>query len=122
MKFTFESHEKTPNDQYVKEIVTFRFFDEHDTFYVPFFRKQAKDGGMFWASASVGVQKSERKEFIDGFQLDSRSRLKSILAFLEERRWEGANLGPKDVHHTPLQNQQTPIRPEASVFEPEQPF
>lgn len=124
MKFCFESHEKTPLDQYVKEIVTFKFYDEHEIFYVPFFRKQSKDGGLFWASASVGIQKGERKEFVDGFQLDSRSRLKSILAFLEERRWETQSLQQptKETVQWSIDRQHANIKPEASVFEPELPF
>lgn len=115
MKFAFESHEKTPHDQFVKEIVTFKFYDDHEIFYVPFFRKQAKDGGLFWATASAGVQKGERKEYVDGFQLDSRSRLKSLLAFLEERRWEGQDLAPKEISRPddrPIQ-----IKVEGSVFD-----
>lgn len=116
MKFAFESHEKTSDDPYVKEIVTFKFYDDHEIFYVPFFRKQSKDGGMFWAPASVGIQKNERKEYIDGFQLDSRSRLKSLLAFLEERRWEGGNLKPKDVQQ-PDPVRSVEIKSEGSVFD-----
>jgi hypothetical protein len=113
MKFAFESHQKTPHDQYIKEVVTFKFFDEHEIFYVPFFRKQAKDGGLFWSTASVGIQGPERKEYIDAFQLDSRSRLKSLLAFLEERRWEGANLVKKDIQQPQVQSFE--VKQEASI-------
>ncbi len=117
MKFAFESHMKTPQDQYVKEVVTFKFFDETEIFYVPFFRKQNKEGGMYWSTASVGVQVGERKEYIDGFQLDSRSRLKSILAFLDERRWETQSISQRTLQNEPIQK----VRQEASIHE-ELPF
>jgi len=117
MKFAFESYEKTPQDQYVKEVVTFKFFDDTEMFYVPFFRKQSKDGGLYWSTASVGVQKGEKKEYIDGFQLDSRSRLKSLLAFLEERRWEGDNLTPKEIQQPVPTQGFTDLKNEASVFD-----
>ena len=117
MKFAFETYTRTPNDQYVKEIVTFRFFDEHDTFYVPFFHKQNKEGGLFWSTASVGVQTSEKKEYFDGFQLDSRQRLKAILSFLDERRWETVSISQKTLQNEPIQA----IKQEASIHE-ELPF
>jgi len=117
MKYCFESHEKTPLDPYVKEIVTFRFFDEHEIFYVPFFRKQSKDGGMFWAAASVGVQKQDKKEFVDAFQIDSYTRKKSIIAFLEERRWETQSL-----QAVPTPPKPEMLQVEGSVFEAPLPF
>ena len=88
IKFEFESHESTPEDQYIKEIVTFKFTAENESFYVPYFRKQSKDGGLFWSPASVGVTKHAQKKYCDGFMLDSRHREKQIREFLDERRWE----------------------------------
>lgn len=119
LKYAFESHEFCNDDQYVKEIVYFKFSVEKEgqiveTFIVPFFRKQAKDGGMFWSTASVGVQKHGRKEFVDGFMLDSRSRHKSLIAFLDERRWETNSTIPE-----PQSPKVQPIRQSASIFEPE---
>lgn len=88
IKFEFESHESTPEDQYIKEIVMFKFTADSESFYVPYFRKLAKDGGMFWSPASVGVTKAGQKKYYDGFMLDSRHREKQIREFLESRAWE----------------------------------
>jgi hypothetical protein len=88
IKFEFESHEATPEDQYVKEIVTFKFTAEGESFYVPYFHKTTKEGGTFWSPASAGVQVYGKKKYFDGFMLDSRHRTKLVMDFLTERRWE----------------------------------
>lgn len=116
IKYSFESHEYCNEDPYVKEIVYFKFFDENESFLVPFFRKATKEGGLYWSPASVGIQKHGKKEYVEGFMLDSRSRHKSLLAFLEERRWEGANIQP-----APKPAMQ-PLKQSASVFEEQMPF
>lgn len=90
IKFEFESHELTPEDQYVKEVVTFKFTSEGECWYVPYFHKTTKEGGSFWSPASAGVQIYGKKKFFDGFELDSRHRAKQILEFLNDRRWEKA--------------------------------
>ncbi len=87
-KFEFESHESTPEDQYIKEIVTFKFTYDSDSFYVPYFRKQAKDGGLFWSVASVGITQNGGKKYMEAFTLDSRMKEKQIKEFLERRSWE----------------------------------
>lgn len=93
IKFEFESHEPTPEDQYVKEVVTFRFSAEDkdgniEAWYVPYFHKSTKDGGAFWSPAAAGVQVYGKKKYYDGFMLDSRHRSKQVIDFLTERRWE----------------------------------
>lgn len=88
IKFEFESHEFTPEDQYIKEIVTFKFTTGNESFYVPYFRKQSKDGGLFWSPASIGLTKNGQKKYCDGFMLDSRHKEKQVKDFLDERRWE----------------------------------
>jgi len=65
-----------------------------ESFYVPYFRKQSKDGGLFWSTASVGVTKAGQKKYYDGFTLDSRYREKSIREFLEARSWEKNHAQP----------------------------
>ena len=93
IKFEFESHENTPEDQYVKEIVTFKFTcigknDEIDIFYTPYFRKQTKEGRLFWDVSSLGVMKNGKKDFDDKFHFDSSHREKTIIKYLDNRQWE----------------------------------
>jgi hypothetical protein len=88
IKFEFDSHEQTPEDQYVKEIVTFKFTADGESWYVPYFHKTMKDGGAFWSPSSAGVQVFGKKKYFEGFMLDSRHRNKLIMDFLTERRWE----------------------------------
>lgn len=95
IKFEFESHDKTIEDQYVKEVVTFKFTAEGESWYVPYFHKATKEGGSFWSPASAGVQIDGKKKYFDGFELDSRHRQKQILEFLAERKWEKE----KSIHH-----------------------
>lgn len=92
IKFEFESHESTPEDQYIKEIVTFKFTvqDEKtsEIFYMPYFRKSGKDGQSFWDVATLGVSKFGSKKYDDKFTWDSRNREKNIKSFLDNRLWE----------------------------------
>lgn len=125
-KFEFESHEMTPEDQYIKEIVTFKFTYENDSFYVPYFRKSTKDGGSFWSVASVGVTQHGNKKYTDAFVLDSRMREKQIKEYLDLRKWEN-----KSVHAAPQPSQTAAIhyphgmaqpKSEAVAAEAELPF
>jgi hypothetical protein len=88
IKFEFESHVVTNEDQYVKEIVVFKFTAEGESWYVPYFHKATKEGGSFWSPSSAGVQIDGKKKYFDGFELDSRHRAKQIIEFLTDRKWE----------------------------------
>ena len=88
IKFEFETHDFTPQDQYVKEVVVFKFTADNESWYVPYFHKSTKDGASFWSPASAGVQIDGKKKYYDGFELDSRHRQKQILEFLNDRKWE----------------------------------
>ncbi len=104
IKFEFEegAYEATPEDQYVKEIVTLKFTADGESWYVPYFHKTTKDGGAFWSAASAGVQVYGKKKFYEGFMIDSRHRDKQIKDFLTERRWE------KQVAHAQTQGNYYP--------------
>jgi len=92
IKFEFENHEICGEDQYIKEIVTFKFTiqDEKTTefFYMPYFRKSGKDGQSFWDVATLGITKYGSKKYDDKFTWDSRNREKQIKNFLDNRLWE----------------------------------
>jgi hypothetical protein len=100
IKFEFESHDFTPQDQYVKEVVVFKFTADNESWYVPYFHKSTKEGGSFWSAASAGVQVDGKKKYFDGFELDSRHRQKQILEFLNDRKWEArAPLAQPAIHY-----------------------
>jgi hypothetical protein len=88
IKFEFDSHDQTPEDQYVKEVVTFKFTADNESWYVPYFHKTTKEGGSFWSPAAAGVQYQGKKKYFEGYMLDSRHRSKQVIDFLNERAWE----------------------------------
>lgn len=102
IKFEFDSHELTTEDQYVKEVVTFKFTADNESWYVPYFHKSTKDGGAFWSPAAAGVQAYGKKKYFEGFMLDSRHRAKQVIDFLTERRWE------KQIAHAQTQGNYYP--------------
>jgi hypothetical protein len=117
IKFEFESHESTPEDQYIKEIVTFKFIADMECFYVPYFRKQSKDGGLFWSPASVGVTKHGQKKYCDGFTLDSRHKEKQIKEFLDSRSWEKNHAQPVATSGTYYPHGMAQVQAPASMDE-----
>lgn len=122
IKFEFESHDKTNEDQYVKEVVTFKFTADNESWYVPYFHKATKEGGSFWSPASAGVQIDGKKKYFNGFELDSRHRDKQILEFLNERKWEKyqtqAAATQKNYYpHGMVQQSQPPVQQPPLPFE-----
>ena len=84
-QFDFMGAEPTPQDEWTKEIATFRINVPVD---VSYFRKKNKDGGLFWSVASVGITRNGKKEYVDAASQDSKMIEKQIRAFLENRSWE----------------------------------
>lgn len=83
--FSFVSNEEFPDDPYTKEIVYLLFENKYRIAYV---RKQAKNGGMFWDVATIGVNKDGIKTYFESFLQDSAFLEKDIKRFLDSRSWE----------------------------------
>lgn len=103
IKFEYESHESTNEDQYIKEIVTLKFTVDDgksvEYFFMPYFKKSGKDGQIYWDVASLGITKFGQKKYDDKFIWDSRNREKQIKNYLENRLWEKE----KSAHQTQQQ-------------------
>lgn len=84
-KFEFVSHEKFPDDPYVKELVYLCFDGKYRVAYV---RKQSKNGGLFWGEVSISINKDGVKKYYNGFMQDSSFLEKDIKDFLDNRKWE----------------------------------
>lgn len=82
----FVSHEQFPEDPYTKEIV---YLCLEEKYRVAYFRKQAKNGGMFWSVGTTSVTKDGAKVFYECFLQDSNFMEKDIRSFLDKRAWEG---------------------------------
>ncbi len=83
--FKFIKHEKTPDDQYIKEYAILSF-NGLEVLYV---RRQKKDGsGLFWSTPSVSIMINGEKRFIDAFSQDSRHLDRTIKEYLDRRGWE----------------------------------
>lgn len=80
----FVSHEEFPEDPYIKEVC---YLLIEEKYRVAYFRRQAKNGGLFWGAASVGVSKNGGKVYFEAFMQDSSFLEKDIKAFLEGRSW-----------------------------------
>ena len=88
MTIKFISNERFDKDPYVKEAV---YLDvEGDGKYrTLYLKKQARNGGVFWSTASVGVTKDDgTKKWLDGFMTDSSFMKDDIKDFLDNRKWE----------------------------------
>jgi hypothetical protein len=81
----FVSHEEFSEDQYTKELVYLLIDDKYRVAYI---RKQAKNGGQFWAPATLGVTKNGSKVYYECFMQDSAFLEKDIRKYLEDRSWE----------------------------------
>lgn len=84
-KIDFISHDEFPEDEYTKELVYLALDEKYRIAYV---RKKAKNGGMFWSVASVGITRNGQKEYFPAFLQDSNFLEKDIKDFLEKRKWE----------------------------------
>lgn len=89
--FRFVSHNSYPLDTHTKEVVILSFPGEKGDFKyrVAYARKVAsKTGGLFWDVASVGVTVEEgKKQYINGFAVDSTFLNSDIKEYLEKRKW-----------------------------------
>lgn len=83
--FTFVSHEKFPDDLYIKEVVYLCFDNKYRIAYA---RKPTKNGGAFWGPISAGVTKDGSKKYIESFSQDSNFVDQDVKAFLDNRSWE----------------------------------
>ncbi len=82
--FEFISHEEFAEDIYVKEVCILRFEGKYDVAYA---RKPTKEGGLWWGTASIGVQKDGKKKYFDAFSQDSKNLEKQVRDFLENKGW-----------------------------------
>ncbi len=94
----FVSHEQFPDDPYTKEMV---YLCLEEKYRIAYFRKQSKNGGMFWASGTTSITKDGTKVFFENFLQDSNFLEKDIKAFLDNRTWEKRATG-----HTALPQQE----------------
>jgi hypothetical protein len=81
----FVSHESFPDDLYTKELVYLCIEDKYRVAYV---RKQAKNGGMYWSTPSIGITKDGAKVYYEPFMQDSSFLEKDIKSFLESAPWK----------------------------------
>lgn len=88
-KIEFISHDEFPEDEYTKELVYLCLEGKYRVAYV---RKKAKNGGMFWGVASVGITRNGQKEYFPSFMQDSNFLEKDIKDFLDKRSWEGRSV------------------------------
>lgn len=88
-KINFISHESFLADEYTKEMV---YLELNVPARVCFVRKNAKNGGAFWAVANVGITKPEGKEYYPAYIQDSNFLEKDIKAFLDGRKWESKSV------------------------------
>lgn len=86
-KIEFISHEFFSEDEYTKELVYLCLDGKYRVAYV---RKKAKNGGLFWGVANLGVTKNGQKEYFPAFMQDSNFLEQDIKKFLENRSWEAA--------------------------------
>ena len=86
-KIEFISHEHFPEDEYTKELV---YLCIEGKFRVAYIRKNAKNGGLFWAPASIGIMKNGAKQYFAAFMQDSNFLEKDIKDYLEGRKWESS--------------------------------
>jgi hypothetical protein len=101
--FEFIGHEYYPEDEYTKEIATFRLSVPVEVIYC---RKKNKDGGLFWSQASVGVTKGGKKTYVDAVSQDSKFLEKAIKTFLENRSWEGRSAHEKPTSMSEVAEEQ----------------
>ncbi len=91
-EYVNNSHESFPQDTYTKEVVVLRFRENEHEYCVPYFRKPAKDGGLFWSVGSAGCTKADgTKKYFDCYQQDSKKTDREIREYLDNRRWEAMN-------------------------------
>ncbi len=84
-KIEFISHEAFPEDEYTKELV---YLCLEGKYRVAYIRKTAKNGGIFWSVATVGITKNGSKQYFPAFMQDSNFLEKDIKDYLEHRKWE----------------------------------
>lgn len=77
--FSLVSHEKFPEDPFIKELA-YLLIEGGRVLYV---RKQAKNGGLYWDIASVGVTKNGTKTYFETYMQDSLFLDKDIKRFLD---------------------------------------
>lgn len=88
------SHEKYPEDKYIRESLMLCFEGKYRIVYV---RKNMQNGGMYWDTISAGVQKNGDKKYLKSFTQDSNFLAEDIKHFLDTRGWEkGGRVEQKD--------------------------
>ncbi len=90
----FVSHHTFPEDPYTRELVYLCIDDKYRVAYV---RKNAKNGGMYWAVPSVAATLHGSKEYFEAFMYDSSFLQKDVKAFLDERPWEKMSKAPSQI-------------------------
>lgn len=93
-KIEFISHDAFPEDEYTKELVYLCLDGKYRVAYI---RKAAKNGGLFWSVANIGITRNGQKEFFPAFLQDSNFLEKDIKDFLDKRKWEGRVQSPNQA-------------------------
>lgn len=78
-KFELISYKVYPQDQYVEAVAKVRIDGKHIVGYA---LKKTKDGGKFWAPASISVTDNGEKKYIAGYMLDSRAEEELLNEFI----------------------------------------
>ena len=86
--FDFISHEKFPQDQYIKEAVCICLDGKYRITYI---RKKMQNGGMFWDVIGASVMQNGQKKYLKSFSQDSNFLTEDIKHFLDSRAWENKN-------------------------------
>lgn len=98
-EYEFIKYEDTPNDPYIKALITIRQNlytkdGRQKANLLTFGKKEMKNGGIFWAMATHGVNEGEKK-YIKGFRCDSLGDQETLDAFiLQCAKSKGAPIQP----------------------------
>ena len=84
-QFEFVSHERYPEDKYIKEVVYISLEGKYRVGYV---YKTMQNGGGFWDVMGAGVSVRGKKEYLKGVKYADSFLQEDIKEFLQKRKWE----------------------------------
>ena len=94
MHLELMSYEQYPEDEYTTAVANIRIDGKY---IVAYCQKKTKEGGQFWAPASISVKKGGAKTFVQGFMLDSRFEEKRLIDFVSTASKNQGALSPNSV-------------------------
>src|SRR5215475_3028152 len=74
------SFKEYPEDQYTKAVAVVCLDGKYN---IAYGKKITKDGKCWWGTASLQVTENGKKEYIDGFSMDSNKENTKILEFIK---------------------------------------